>query len=96
MQNVKVINNSWRDIGTPEDTRQVELTYTAKISVVVSADNNLSGYDTNHDMVSFYNEMFDKAVQKYFSMEVTTDQGEAFCDVEVVVNNSNVSDVTGE
>jgi len=96
MQNVKVINNSWRDIGTPEDTRQVELTYTAKLAVNISANNLLSGYDVNHDMVSFYNEMFDKAVQKYFSMEVVTEHGDAFCDVEVVVNDSNVSDVTGE
>lgn len=89
MSKPRIIEPRYSRDFTTEDTREVELTYTAKVKVRIHANDSLSGYDVDTDMVSFYDEAFSNAIEAsmfYISMQ------DKFCSIDIKVQHSNVGE----
>ena len=85
-----------RDIGTPEDIRELEMTFTAKLNVRLLADEYLGGYDTNQDFVSFLSDCLAAKMPHELATRLKCDDGEAYTVVELDYKGVNLSDKTGE
>lgn len=85
-----------RDIGTPEDIRELEMTFTASLNVRLLANEYLGGYDTNQDFVSFLSECLGSKMPNELATYLKCDDGEAYTIVEIDYKSVNLSDKTGE
>jgi hypothetical protein len=85
-----------RDIGTPEDIRELEMTFTAKINVRLLANEYLGGYDTNQDFVSFLAECLSEKMPHEVATRLNCDDGEAYTVIELDYRDMSLSDRTGE
>ena len=85
-----------RDIGTPEDVRELEMTFTAKINVRLLANEYLGGYDTNQDFVSFLAECLSEKMPHEFATRLSCDDGEAYTVIELDYRDMSLSDRTGD
>jgi len=78
-----------RDIGTPEDIRELEMTFTAKIKVRLLADEYLGGYDTNQDINSFLAECLAERMPSELGTRLLCDDGEAYTVIELDYRDIN-------
>ena len=89
MSKPRIIDPRYATDFEVDDTREIEITYTAKIKVRISANDSLSGYDVDSDMVSFYDETFTDAIEaSMFYIEIQ----DKFCSCDVTVQDSNVGE----
>ena len=85
-----------RDIGTPEDIRELEVTFTAKMNIRLLSDAYLGGYDTNQDFVSFIANCIAHNMPVELATRLECDEGEAYTIIEFDCKDVNCSDRTGE
>jgi len=85
-----------KDIGTPEDIRELEIVVTTKVNLRLCADNYLGGYDVNQDILSFIAERLDVRMPCEFAAVLDCRDGEAYTIFEFNDVDINVSDSTGE
>ena len=97
MDSLREIESAYiKDIGTPEDIRELEIVVTTKMNVRLCADNYLGGFDVNQDIVGFILERLEARMPCELATVLNCNDGEAYTIFEFDNIDMNVSDVTGE
>ena len=97
MSSLREIESAYiKDIGTPEDIRELEIVVTTKMNVRLCADNYLGGFDVNQDIVGFILERLEARMPCELAAVLNCNDGEAYTIFEFDNIDMNVSDVTGE
>ena len=78
------------------DCVDLDIVLTAHLTVTLSAEESLNGFDVNQDVVSMLAEDFERWLTSRTHTKMVCEEGEQVVSIETNPCEVNVSDVTGE